>query len=398
MERYTDEERYVDEKHPEVVYRVVDVIEPEHPKPKRPLWRRFVRILLTFALVSMVWSTFAPIVGHAVRNHCGRHRGTDQPPQDMPSMDYDLSDPKDTGGSPLQNFTFPADIKNFWLKQESFHGFTRTKVVGNVVVHSCEKAENISAHFKFQVSDDEIRKSISIEPKNNGILFKLDPFSVVKQTVNATIYLIIPKNKDYSLNRLQIGTVELDVWLKETLTTSINSTHISTTSGSTTALGKGDNLLDINNLKVSSVSGDIKGEFPLHHALALETTSGHITADISSKRLVEQKALFKTSAVSGATTAKFITDLQPRPLYSKHTSVSGDVKVYYPKDWQGGLKLKTASGHIDVEGEGTKVVRKEKDAVGKLWKVIKGDGKSKGYIATVSGKIGVYIGTLKNDD
>jgi len=263
-----------------------------------------------------------------------------------------------------------------------------------VIVHSCDKAENISAHFKFDVSDDSLLDEISIEPKRDGIVFKLDPFSIVKETVNATIYIIIPKKTDYKLTGLRIGTIELNVWLKDSFTTPVNSTFISTVSGSTTALGKDDNLLDITNLRITSVSGNINGQFPLQHALDLETTSGDIDVEINSEKLPEKTAWFKTGSVGGNTIAKFISNLHPRPLYSKHNSVSGNIDVYYPKDWQGGLKLKTTSGEIDVEGDGTKVVKKEKNIVGKLWKVIKGDGKSKGFIGTVSVKIGVYIGTL----
>lgn len=391
-------ERYADEKNPEIVYRVVDVVEPGQSKPRRPLWRRFVRVLLTVVAVSMLWSTIAPVFSHTVRHHCGRNR-TSQPPQDLiPSVDFDFGEPDESGKGPLQDYTFPPDIKNFWIKQESFHGVTRTQVVGNVIVHSSDKAQNISAHFKFDASDDAIRQKISIEPKKDGILFKLDPLSLVKQTVNATVYLVIPKKDDYGLKNLRIGTVELNVWLKDTFTTQVKSTYVSSTSGHVTALGKGNTLLNINNLKIKTTSGDIHGEFPLNHALALETTSGHIKADINSQDLRERKAWFKTGSVSGQTVARFISDLHPRPLYSKHQSVSGDISVYYPKDWQGALKLETTSGKIDVEGEGTKIIKKEKDVVKKLWKVIKGDGKSKGFVATVSGKIGVFIGILDNGE
>lgn len=388
-------ERYTEEKHPEVIYHAIDVTEPEQLKRKRPLWRRFVRVLLTFVAVTILWSTFAPVFSHTFKRDCGRHHAPVRPPQDItiPHIAFD-----DTGDAPLLDYTFPPDIKNFWLKQESSHVFTRTEVVGNVIVHSCEKASNISAHFKFDVSDDNLLKSLTIEPKVDGILVKLDPFSLVKQKVNATVYLIIPKNKDYKLDSLRIGTIELNVWLKDTVTTPINSAYISTVSGSATTFGKGDNVLDINNMKVQTVSGNITGEFPLHHALALETTSGDIIAEINSKPLHEKKAWFKTSSVSGPTSAKFVSHLHPRPLYSKHSSVSGDIKVYYPEDWQGGLKLKTTSGHIDVKGKGTEIVKKEKDIVGKFWKVIKGEGKSKGYIGTVSGKIGVYIGELDDKE
>jgi len=313
-------------------------------------------------------------------------------------MDFDID-----GGHkkvPLQHFTFSPDIKNFWIKQDSFHGFTRTKVIGNVIVHSCDKASNISAHFNIEATDDELRSQVSIIPKEDGIQFKLNPFSLAKQTVNATIWIVIPKASDYELEDLRISTVQLNVWLKDSLTTKINSTYVSSVDGDINALGKSTDGkgLNVNNLKAKTVSSDISGEFPLHHALALETTSGKIDAAVNSADLEEETAWLKTKSVSGSTNIKFISNLHPRPLYSSHHSVSGDLSVEYPEDWQGGLKIETTSGHIDVEGKGTEIVKKEKDIVGKFWKVIKGDGKSKGFLGTVSGKIRILIGEVEDEE
>lgn len=59
---------YTDEKHPEgelvEVYEVVPVIEADQPRPARPLWRRLLRVLLTFLGLSMLFSAFAPV------HHC----------------------------------------------------------------------------------------------------------------------------------------------------------------------------------------------------------------------------------------------------------------------------------------------------------------------------------------
>ncbi|KAF3936197.1 hypothetical protein ABW19_dt0203770 [Dactylella cylindrospora] len=389
MERYTD---VVDEKHP-LVYRVIEL--EERPKPKRPLWRRFVRVILTILVLGMVWSTVAPFL---YRN-CSKLRDLVPEHPIPPYLSLDLipldseTDPA-MSDIPLQHYTFSRDLKSFWLRQDSFHGITRTEVVGNVIVHSCEKASNISAHFKFEVSDDSLLDKIEVIPRNDGILFKLDPFSIVQQTVNATIWLVIPKGGKYDLDGLRIGTTQLNIWLKDTFTTPVNSSYISSVSGSVTSFGRAakDTGLEINNLEVSTVSGEIRGEYPLNHALSLGSTSGDIDAEIASAFLEEEKAWFKTGTVSGSTTARFVSDLHTRPLYSKHNSVSGDVTLYYPEDWQGGLKLETTSGNIDVEGKGTTIVKKEKDIVGKYWKVLKGDGKSRGFIGTVSGAIKVIIG------
>jgi len=295
---------------------------------------------------------------------------------------------------PMEHYTFSPDLKNFWIEQDSFHLPTRTNVIGNLIVHSCDKAEKISAHFKFELSDPATRSDITIEPHDDGIRFKLDPVSISRQTVNATIFLVLPKSKDYELEELRVSTINLPIWIKDTVTTKINATDISAVSGTVTNYGKAadKNALDINNLRIKTVSGSIIGEFPLNHALDLETTSGSIHADVVSANLKEEIGYLKSSTVSGDHKINFISKLNPRPLYSKHNSVSGDVEVTYPEDWQGGLKLKSTSGHIVVAGKGTRIDKKESSPVGRFWKVVKGAGKSKGSISTISGKIDILIG------
>ncbi|KAK6362293.1 hypothetical protein TWF730_005989 [Orbilia blumenaviensis] len=391
-------ERYTDEKDPEAVYLIEEEVEIRQPKPKRPFWRRCLRFGLALVGLWMVFGAFEPVFRRGFG--CHRHRRPHDiipPPEDMPqpNMDIDFVAENPTKKVPVEHFTFDASLKNFYIKQESFHKPSRVHVVGNLIVHACDKADNISAHFKFEVSDSSLRKELVIQPAKDGISFKLDPFSPVSTgKVNATVFLVIPKKKDYDLDTLRVSTIQLPIWIKNSFTTKVNTTSFSTVSGTITSFGKSsdENALDINNLRVHTVSGNIAGEFPLNHALDLETTNGDIVADIVSSDLREQIGWLKTSSVKGDHKIKFASRLNPRPLYSKHKSVSGDISVLYPEDWQGGLKLKTTSGHIEVDGKGTKVVKKDKSLVGRFWKVIKGDGKSRGSIATVSGKIDVFVG------
>ncbi|KAK6506684.1 hypothetical protein TWF481_005143 [Arthrobotrys musiformis] len=402
-------ERYTDEKNPETVYLIEEEVELQQPKPKRPLWRRCIRGFLTMAGIWMVFTAFAPVFRGNFG--CHRHRrphdieiippsaNPDMPP---PNMDIDFAEgdnyygePEDPFKVPVEHYTFDASIRNFYIKQDSFHRPSRIEVVGNLIVESSDKASNISAYFKFDVSDKYLRKELIIQPAKDGIVFKLDPFSpVTSGKVNATVHLVIPKRKDYNLDSLHVSTISLPIWIKNSFTTTVNSTSFSTVAGTITAFGKSSDktALDINNLRLHTISGNIAGEFPLNHALALETTNGDIVADVVSSDRPEEIGWLKTASVNGDHKIRFISQLNPRPLYSKHTSVSGDISVVYPEDWQGGLNLKSTSGHIEVDGKGTKVVKKDKSAAGRFWKVIKGDGKSRGSIATVSGKIDVFIG------
>lgn len=410
MERYTDEKN----PDPETVY-LIEEVEVQQPKPKRPWWRRCLRVFFAIAGIWMILGAFEPVFRRGFgchRRHHGHRRPHDiMPPEpEMPSLDVpelDVSPPNmdiDFNDDiiedperkvPREHYTFPRSLKTFYIKQESFHKPSRIQVVGNMIVHASDKAENISAYFKFDVSDSRLRREIVIQPERDGIVFKLDPFSPVSTgKINATVTLVIPKMNDYKLDTLRVNTIQLPIWIKDSFTTRINATSFSTVAGKITAFGKSSDktMMDINNLRMHTVNGHIAGEFPLNHALALETTNGRIDANIVSCDLPEKIGWLKTSSVNGDHKIKFIGRLHPRPMYSKHMSVSGDISVVYPEDWQGGLKLKSTSGHIEVDGKGTKVVRKDKSSTGRFWKVIKGDGKSRGSIATVSGKIDVFVG------
>jgi len=292
-------------------------------------------------------------------------------------------------------YDYADGADNFWIKQGTQSSFpTLTEVYGKVVVASCSKASNISVHFKIAASDDRLAKKVTITPKHDGIWFAADIASLVRQHINVTAFVVIPHSHKYSLNKLRLSTHELDIHFAPSFTTAINSTYASTVSGSIRAHGTGSNVLDSKHLLARSTIGNISGEYPLEYDLALETTSGNINVTVNSERLKETIGHFRTMTLSGNTTAEFSSHLHPRPLYSKHKSVSGSVHLYYPVDWQGGLTIETTSGEIDVYGEGTMVVRKEKGVTGKLWEVVKGYGKSKGSISTVSGAIDVGIGKI----
>ncbi|KAF3915591.1 hypothetical protein ABW21_db0207035 [Orbilia brochopaga] len=390
-----EHERYTDEKHPEGVVYHVEVAEPA-PKPKRPLWRRIVRTLLTVGAIFMVWSTLAPVFTY--RCHRNKHDLNKNPPsefsQSMDDVDTNIAFIQDDSPTvPPEYYSFSPDLKSFWLRQESILTIpTKTQVVGKVIVHACPKAANISAYVSFVLSDPSLRNGIIVDPRDDGIIFKLNPFSVKDQTVNATIVLVVPKSDSYSLDYFSAHTIQLPIYLKETFTTAVNTTRLASVSGNIFSFGKAaDNTaLNVNNVQITSVSGSINGEYPLYHALDLASTYGTITASVVSANLKEQTGFIKTNSVSGNTNINFLGKLNPRPLISKHTSVTGDINVTYPSDWQGGLQLTTTSGKITVHGKGTKVVQKKHK--GSFWRIIKGNGKSKGTFSSVSGKINVLVG------
>jgi hypothetical protein len=78
-------------------------------------------------------------------------------------------------------------------------------------------------------------------------------------------------------------------------------------------------------------------------------------------------------------------------LQSKHKSISGKVKIFYPKSWEGILYAQSVSGSQDYQGKGLNI----KHEGGTFMKIIRGN-KGKGYssleVNTVSGDQVAVIG------
>jgi len=333
----------------------------------------------------MIFSTMAPMMPNCTRK------------VDRVNV---MDRPEHIGSKPKQRFTFPADLTDFKVKQDSQSTLpTRTNVYGKVVVASCSKADNISVSFDIHVSDDSLLEKIKIEPRNNGIVFSGDVMSLVKQSVNITAFVIVPSSKDFKLKTFQIETRELDIKLAPNFNTVVNGTYFETISGNISSYGHhSTDVLMSPYLAAKSVSGSIFGRYGLGNSLSLETGSGMIAVNVTSAPFNEVEARFKTNTVSGGNYVTFAGALNPRPLISSHKSVSGNVKVHYPEDWQGKAKLASTTGDISVMGEGTKIVKKENGATGRLYKAIKGSGTSRAFFGTVSGDIVLAVGAIEKEE
>ncbi|KAF3916915.1 hypothetical protein ABW21_db0204877 [Orbilia brochopaga] len=267
----------------------------------------------------------------------------------------------------LKHYTFAPEITTFSVIQESFRASSsQTRVVGNLIVRPCDKISTISAHFLFSNPDTSLIRSIELEENKNGLIFRANPPSTSKQTVNATIYVLVPSNS--KLEDLKISTIELPIRAIDYSAQKVGRSQLST------------------------ISGDIYGEFPLNNALNFSTTSGNITAGVHSPSdLRDGTTSLESHTISGEIKVAFITQLGQRVLNSIYQSISGDIDITYPEDWQGNLDLETMSGKIEAKGDGIQSSQENK-VVGSRWKATKGVGKSSGSLNTVSGDIEFQIG------
>ncbi|CAM1509337.1 Fc.00g030760.m01.CDS01 [Cosmosporella sp. VM-42] len=164
--------------------------------------------------------------------------------------------------------------------------------------------------------------------------------------IRATIW--VPRQA--VLKDLKIETYTLDVDVKEGVVMGVlEGTYIHSYVGALTtpnpAKGEDDVVpytLDSRHIRISTVSGDIKGWFPLYDLLALSSSSGDIDASVKTKPVNPQDpepANLVVRTVSGKVTVR-------EPIDRATQAKKPDTK-FPPRDYI--VKINTASGDIRAE-------------------------------------------------
>lgn len=78
-------------------------------------------------------------------------------------------------------------------------------------------------------------------------------------------------------------------------------------------------------------------------------------------------------------------------LRSKHDSVSGDLRLFYPASWEGRFLAQSISGNIRVGGDGIEIIRRDRSWA-KLVEGKKGDGDSEIKMESMSGSVELVVG------
>ncbi|PNY23910.1 Calcium-binding mitochondrial carrier SAL1 [Tolypocladium capitatum] len=78
-------------------------------------------------------------------------------------------------------------------------------------------------------------------------------------------------------------------------------------------------------------------------------------------------------------------------LESRHGSVSGTLRLFYPASWEGTLRARSIGGNIEVTGDGVEIIRR-----GRGWARLvegrKGEGDSEIDVETMSGNVELVVG------
>jgi len=84
-------------------------------------------------------------------------------------------------------------------------------------------------------------------------------------------------------------------------------------------------------------------------------------------------------------------DAPVRDLWGKHVTMSGSIKVEYPRAWEGEISAKAVSGSIKVDGEGVEREESGGGGFGKSIRARKGNGNGELLLESMSGSVAAHI-------
>lgn len=140
-------------------------------------------------------------------------------------------------------------------------------------------------------------------------------------------------------------------------------------------------------------SGAIHGSYLHGTYTSLRSSSGSV--DVTLAPYGEAASTIRTNTQSGDMRLRVLDSLTAplpdtpmRALSSEHDAESGDLRLRFPDAWEGGIEAKTSSGDLDVDWDGVRLVRDERDDGG--WRrlvAVRGNGHGKIRFRSSSGSM-----------
>ncbi|KHN97783.1 uncharacterized protein MAM_04172 [Metarhizium album ARSEF 1941] len=276
-------------------------------------------------------------------------------------------------------------------------------VVGDVNTPRASNVDDGIAPYSMQ------SRRINVETVSGNIKgwFPLYDLLQIKSGSGDVEAQVAPKAADRkSVNeaKLKVESISGQVRLEEPLASTVRSgklgrkmpprdyqVEIGTASGDITA-----DIAMTSSAKIGSVSGDLTvNVVPLlakssdRASFSTDTKSGLTTVNIYEAVAIEMPADAQSHAKDSEN--RKTGSLAMFNFGSKHSSVSGDVKLFYPATWVGRFRAESISGDISVAGKDVRITRRSR-GFGKFVEGEKGDGASFIKMGTVSGDVQLQVG------
>jgi len=142
-------------------------------------------------------------------------------------------------------------------------------------------------------------------------------------------------------------------------------------------------------------SGAIRGNYLHGTYTSLRSSSGSVDVTLAPYGDAGAASTIRTNTQSGDMRLRVLDSLTAplrdrpmRALSSEHDAESGDLRLRFPDAWEGGIEAKTSSGDFDVDWDGVRLIRDERDDGG--WRrlvAVRGHGHGKIRFRSSSGSM-----------
>lgn len=150
-------------------------------------------------------------------------------------------------------------------------------------------------------------------------------------------------------------------------------------------------------VQIRSTAGSIDGTFIHGSKTEMTSVAGSINVDLLPFSSGETNSILTTKTTDGETDVNLRAPYKTPgtvigKLVSTHTSVSGQINLNYPQEWEGHLEGESLTGVLHLEGKDLELIRQdEKPGLNRV-EAKKGNGQSTMIFKTLNGECKVSVG------
>jgi hypothetical protein len=149
---------------------------------------------------------------------------------------------------------------------------------------------------------------------------------------------------------------------------------------------------------IDTKAGSVGGELIHGSKTTLSSLSGSITADVLPLGFGDEETSLETSTRAGMTEVTVQAPYKKAgmgKLVSSHKSISGNINLTYPQEWEGRVDGSSVIGEIHLEGKDLELLEEVKDPGSFRVAAKKGESESAMKFETVDGACDVQVGKLR---
>jgi len=155
-----------------------------------------------------------------------------------------------------------------------------------------------------------------------------------------------------------------------------------------------DYVVDIN-----STVGSVDGTFIHGSKTDIKSVAGSINVDLLPFSTGDSESLLTTSTTDGQTIINMRSPYNGgtalSKLVSNHSSVSGQLNITYPQEWEGHLEGQSMTGKLHLQGKDLELIQQVERPGFSMVEAKKGNGKSTMVFKTVVGAVNIKVGKLQ---